>query len=92
MRAASTAAIDSPRQPGHAARRVLFPGDTLRIGWGMDHPALSRIDRAIDRIEAATAKRREALQDITDRHAALKHRMREAVAALDGVLARAEAE
>jgi prefoldin subunit 5 len=58
----------------------------------MDHPALSRIDRAIDRIEAATATRREALQHITDRHARLKQRMREAVAALDAVLATAEAE
>lgn len=70
----------------------MFHGGTLRIGWAMDHPALSRIDQAIDRIEAATAKRRASLQHITDRHATLKLRMREAVAALDGVLVKAEGE
>ena len=49
---------------------------------------LARIDAALSRIEAATARRDQEAQAIRTRHAALKARMGEAVAALDDVLAR----
>ena len=51
-------------------------------------PALERIDRAIARIEAALATRTRASEDVQRRHATLRSRMEEAVAALDDVIAR----
>lgn len=50
------------------------------------HPALSRIDRAIQRIERATATSRVESARLQDRHAALRARIGEAIAALDGVI------
>ena len=50
--------------------------------------AVDRIDAAIARIEAQSASRAEAADALTTRHAALKARMGEAVAALDDVIAR----
>ena len=47
-----------------------------------------RIDAAIQRIEAATARRREAADDLHRRHETLRARMGEAIAAIDGLLAR----
>ena len=55
-----------------------------------DVSPLARIDAALDRIEAANARRDREAQAIRTRHAALKARMSEAVAALDDVLARGE--
>jgi hypothetical protein len=54
------------------------------------HPtsAVDRIDAAIARIEAQIAHRAEAGEALARRHAALKARMAEAVAALDDVIAR----
>jgi hypothetical protein len=57
----------------------------------MDTPtpsAVDRIDVAIARIEAQIAARSEAADALANRHAALKARMAEAVAALDDVIAR----
>jgi len=51
------------------------------------HP-LDRIDRAIARIEAALAARSRASEDALKRHATLRARIEEAVAALDEVIAR----
>lgn len=50
--------------------------------------AVDRIDAAIARIEAQIALRAEAGDALARRHAALKARMAEAVAALDEVIAR----
>lgn len=55
-----------------------------------DASPLSRIDAALARIEAANARRDREAEAIRTRHAALKARMSEAVAALDDVLARGE--
>lgn len=51
-------------------------------------PALDRIDRAIARIEAVLAERARATEEALQRHATLRARMEEAVAALDDVIAR----
>lgn len=53
--------------------------------------AVHRIDAAIARIEARIAQRTEAADALATRHAALKARMAEAVAALDDVIARESA-
>ena len=50
--------------------------------------AVDRIDVAIARIEAQIAQRTQAADALATRHAALKARMAEAVAALDDVIAR----
>jgi len=55
------------------------------------HPATDRIDAAIARIEAAIDARAIAADRLSRRHAALKSRMAEAVAALDDVIARESA-
>ena len=55
-----------------------------------DASPLDRIDAALARIETAIARREREAQAIRTRHAALKARMSEAVAALDDVLARGE--
>ena len=47
-----------------------------------------RIDAAIARIEAAAARRRDAADDLHHRHETLRARMGEAIAAIDGLLAR----
>lgn len=49
--------------------------------------ARERIDRAIARIEAAVRARADAGAQLARRHAALRHHMVEAVAALDEVIA-----
>ena len=57
-----------------------------------DEPtALDRIDGAIARIEAAVEARSRSADTLTRRHAALKSRMAEAVAALDEVITRGSA-
>lgn len=50
-----------------------------------------RIDAAIARIEAASARRARATDADAARHAALRARMTEAIAALDDVIARGAA-
>jgi hypothetical protein len=55
---------------------------------GTPPPALDRIDRALARIDAALAARARASEEMVRRHAALRARMEEAVAALDDVMAR----
>jgi uncharacterized protein YhaN len=50
--------------------------------------ATDRIDAAIARIEAAIDTRARAAEKLSQRHAALKARMAEAVSALDEVIAR----
>lgn len=55
-------------------------------------PAVDRIERAVARIEAATTARAAAGRALAERHAALRERMAEAVAALDVVIAGAEAD
>lgn len=55
-------------------------------------PALDRIDRAIARIEAAVAERDRAAEAAVQRHALLRARIEQAVATLDDVIARGEAE
>ena len=54
----------------------------------METPALDRLDAAIARLERAVATHRSQSAGITRRHAALKAKMSEAVAALDRVIAR----
>jgi hypothetical protein len=49
--------------------------------------ALDRIDRAIARIETAMAGRARATETMARRHAALRARMEEAIAALDQIIA-----
>lgn len=56
-----------------------------------DASALSRIDAALARIEAAAAARDEGTTDLRRRHEALRKRMAEVVSALDQVIAREEA-
>ena len=56
-----------------------------------DAPAADRIDAALARIEAAIAARAADGDALARRHAALKARMAEAVAALDDVVARGSA-
>jgi len=51
-------------------------------------PALDRIDRAIARIDAVLAESGRATEETLRRHATLRARMEEAVAALDDVIAR----
>ncbi|GGA49963.1 hypothetical protein [Sphingomonas psychrolutea] len=50
--------------------------------------ALDRIDRALARIEVAAALRDTSRARLIARHAALRSRMAEAIAALDAVLER----
>jgi hypothetical protein len=51
-------------------------------------PAVERIDRAIARIQAAIDARADSTEALARRHAVLRSRMTEAVAALDDVIAR----
>ncbi|GGB34340.1 hypothetical protein GCM10011380_24740 [Sphingomonas metalli] len=51
-------------------------------------PAVERIERAIARIERAVLARAAEAESLARRHATLKTRMAEAVAALDEVIAR----
>jgi len=50
--------------------------------------ALDRIDRALARIDAALAARSRASEDMVRRHAALRARMEDAVAALDDLISK----
>ena len=54
--------------------------------------AADRIERAIARIETAAKARARAMESLDARHAALRSRMAEAVAALDDVIARGEGD
>lgn len=58
----------------------------------MDHPALARLDAAISRLEQAIESHRAQADSVRTRHATLKERMSEAVAALDQLIARGEKE
>lgn len=49
-------------------------------------PTLSRIDGALDRIEAAIAKLPTAGPGLAKRHAALRSQIEQAVAALDALI------
>lgn len=51
---------------------------------------MARIDAALQRIEAAAARKAEAAEAITRRHGALRTRMAEAVAALDELIAKGD--
>ena len=53
-------------------------------------PAADRIDAALARIEAAIATRAASAEALARRHAALKARMAEAVAALDDVIVKGQ--
>ena len=55
-----------------------------------DPDTLARIDAALQRIEAAAARRTDAAEAIARRHGALRARMAEAVAALDDLIARGD--
>ncbi|WP_238542324.1 hypothetical protein [Sphingomonas sp. PAMC 26621] len=52
---------------------------------------IDRIEDALTRIDLATRKRAEALSRMEQRHSALRERMTQTVAALDTVLAAADA-
>jgi hypothetical protein len=52
------------------------------------HPAIDRIERAVERIEQASMARVRAGDSLARRHAALRARMAEAVKALDELIAR----
>jgi hypothetical protein len=56
-----------------------------------DPSPVHRIEAAIARIEAATRTHADSREALARRHAALKARMAEAVAALDEVIARGTA-
>lgn len=58
----------------------------------MDNPALDRLDAAIARLERAVSAHRDQSAGVARRHAALKAKMSEAVAALDRVIAREGSE
>ncbi len=51
---------------------------------------LTRIDAALARIEAAASQRGSERRDLARRHAQLRERVAEAVAAIDDLAARAE--
>ena len=51
---------------------------------------MARIDAALQRIEAAAARKAEAAEAIARRHGALRTRMAEAVAALDDLIAKGD--
>jgi hypothetical protein len=55
-------------------------------------PAVDRIERAIARIEAAAADHDAAAQVLAERHARLKARMTEAIAALNEVIAQMDGQ
>lgn len=50
-------------------------------------PVIDRIERALDRIEAASKRRADHGARMEQRHTALRKRMTEAVAAIDTILA-----
>ncbi|WP_448657443.1 hypothetical protein ACPVPU_08210 [Sphingomonas sp. CJ99] len=54
-------------------------------------PELARIEAALARIECAAAARTAATEALARRHAALKAGMADAVAVLDGLIARRDA-
>ncbi|MEN2785238.1 hypothetical protein ABC969_02250 [Sphingomonas qilianensis] len=87
------------RQPG-CGECMLLPSPTMLSAKTMpdtpiDRPIgrpIDRIDAAIARIAAAAARRAQASDALAKRHAALRTRMTEAVAALDEVIARGKQE
>ncbi len=54
--------------------------------------ALDRIERALTRIEAAAARRAFDAERLEHRHAALRGRVEEAIAALDALIEREDSE
>ncbi len=64
--------------------------DTATAAGGTS-PAVDRIDRAITRIQTAIAARTANAEALARRHAMLRSRMADAVAALDDVIARGDA-
>jgi hypothetical protein len=56
------------------------------------HPAVDRIERAVARIEKAASARAFATDRALRRHGALRARIEQAVAALDVLIAREDAE
>jgi hypothetical protein len=52
------------------------------------HPAVARIEAAVARIEKAAVSRAFVADSLARRHATLRARMEEAVAALDELIAR----
>jgi hypothetical protein len=80
-----------PRQPG-CGKSVLSRHPTMLSAAIMPNTPIDRIDAAIARIAAAAARRAQASEKLTNRHAALRTRMTEAVAALDEVIARGKSE
>ena len=63
-------------------------GATTIQDGAADTAAVDRIDAAIARIEVAITARARSSDSLAKRHAALKARMAEAVAALDDVITR----
>lgn len=55
-------------------------------------PALDRIERALARIEAASARRAFEADALERRHSALRERVEEAIAALDTLIDRQESD
>ena len=55
-----------------------------------EHPSITRIERALARIEAASRQRAYDAESLARRHDALRQRMSEAIEALDQVIAREE--
>ena len=51
-------------------------------------PTATRIERALDRIEAAATARAFAAERLARRHAVLRNRIEDAVASLDSLIAR----
>lgn len=54
----------------------------------MADTAQDRIERALARIEAASAARAYSVERLTHRHAALREKIEDAVASLDALIAR----
>lgn len=52
------------------------------------HPAIGRIERALARIEAAAGKRAFDAEVLERRHAALRQKVEDAIAALDSLIER----
>lgn len=80
---AGNAVTKQPCSPVHACYRAAMADE--------HHPAaLDRIERAIARIEAAAAAQAQRADGLARRHATLRARIGEAIAALDAVAEPAE--
>lgn len=88
----SLAAGTLNRQPDRHASPCRRPPDcylTLTMTDPAPHPS-ERIEAALARIEAAARKRSEERRDLARRHAQLRERVAEAVAAIDDLSSRVE--